>query len=83
MNFAQVQADWKLSPPPIRFSTATCSEWYQEMPMGRVVVMPVNCGYGFSSCDRATVCPLRPDPANSGRPKNGLVTCALRKSMVG
>ena len=79
----QVYDNWNVYPWEKRFSPRTCSEWYQEMPMGRVVVMPVNCGYGFSSCDRATVCPLRPDPANSGRPKNGLVTCALRKSMVG
>ena len=42
--------------------------------------MPVNCGYGRSSCERATLAPLMFVPGSS--PANGFATCCDRKLLV-
>src|SRR4030095_4991646 len=44
--------------------------------------MEVNCGYGRSKCDLATVRAVSVELANSGRPKKGLFTAALRLLMT-
>src|SRR2546428_8153075 len=79
VNVDQVYPTRSEYPFTKRRSSFVCKDLYWVLPSVALVVTPVNCGNGRSSCDRATVAPVMVVPGN--RPANGFATVAARKSI--